>query len=875
VYPGFNLQINNFYRAKVSIGLIVAHKSSTKTLYIQYLVNFAPVKKVLFLFVLLSVVLPITSKAQGDPNNTPSGFLFEGTISGSVIDSISKQPIEYAAVSVIAMKDSSIAGGMVTDETGKFKIEKLKPGRYTLRIKYIGYTEKRITGIVLSQAEPAKEFNQVAISQATQNLKEVEITHYTEVMEANLDKRVINVEKDLTSVGGTALDVMKNVPSVQVDVDNTISLRGNSSVRILIDGRLTTMDAATLLQQIPASMVKQVEVITNPSAKYDPDGVSGIINIITKKERKPGYNAIFNAGATTGSTKPGGGMENFTVNKYNFNTSMNYQVGKFNFFGSYDGRYGMRWNQGKTYRELYDGDSIYDILHQYNGRMRPTWNNTAKLGTDIALSQKDLMTVNGNLRTEKVDARDSIDYSESNGNDAFIRHYTRNNHEQSKELGYDAGLNYKHKFNNEGHEIVFDGMYSHTAQNKLTTINESYFDQVGDVYAQDSVHEEITEKFNRQVITAQLDYVNPTPKNGRFEAGLKYMGRINNQSIDVLSNAGLGYLYNDANRTNGFDYNDHIMSAYGIYANSFKKFKYQAGLRFEQALTHSYQVTLDKTFERDFYNFFPSAHLKYALSEGSEISFSYSRRINRPGNNQLNPYPNYADKLSYQMGNPYLRPEYISSFELSYGKFAKGASFTATLFYRHTVNNFFRFKTVDPVTGISITSFANISQSHSAGVELTWNQTINKWMRVNANSSVFYYYLQPDAVYGTPANENISYTARGTINLIPAKDFDFQITGNYRGPMVAPQGTVKPMWNLDLGLKKDFWNKKASLQLKVSDIFNTQRFRINAAYANYYSEIYHKWESRNGTLTFTYKINQFSEKREKPRDMGNGGDTGM
>lgn len=823
------------------------------------------------------LILPLISKAQGDPVNTPSGFLFEGTVSGSVIDSVSKQPVEYAAVSIISMKDSSVAGGMVTDETGKFKIEKLKPGKYVLRIKYIGYNEKLIRDIILSQASPVKNFDQVAISQATQNLNEVEITHYTEVMEANLDKRVINVEKDLTSVGGTALDVMKNVPSVQVDVDNTISLRGNSSVRILIDGRLTTMDAATLLQQIPASMVKQVEVITNPSAKYDPDGVSGIINIITKKEKKPGYNGVVSAGMGSGSTQPGGGIENFTVNKYNFSTSMNYQAGKFNFFGSYDGRYGRRWNEGSTYRELYYGDSLYDVLDQYSGKMRPSWNHTGKLGFDVAVSDKNMLTVSGNIRDEKGTPEESIDYDQRDGQNAFISHYIRNNRENNHERGYDASLNFKHLFEGKGHELVFDGFYSHSTVNEKTIIKESYFNQQGDVYSSDSIHEEITELFDRHVITAQLDYVNPTEKHGRFEAGLKYMGRINNQSINVLSNVGTDYMYEDLNRTNGFNYNDAILSAYGIYANAFKKFKYQAGLRFEQALTHSYQVTLDKTYDRDFYNFFPSLHVKYAVKEGSEFSLSYSRRINRPGNGQLNPYPDYSDKLNYRMGNPYLKPEYIGSYELSYGKFSRQLSYTATAFYRHTVNNFYRLKVVDPVSGISIVSFSNVSESHSSGLEFTYNQALAKWLRVNGNASVFYYLLEADEVYNTPRNENISYTIRGTANFTLSKNMDFQLTGNYRAPQVVPQGVMMPMWNIDLGFKVDFWNKKGSLNFKVSDIFNTQRFRIDAAFANYYSEIYHKWESRTANLTFTYKIGQGAEKREKPRDTGGGGggDMGM
>ncbi|HYG53011.1 MAG TPA: outer membrane beta-barrel family protein, partial [Flavobacteriales bacterium] len=391
----------------------------------------------------------------------------------------------------------------------------------------------------------------------------------------------------------------------------------------------------------------------------------------------------------------------------------------------------------------------------------------------------------------------------------------------------------------------------------------------------DSVYEEITERFDRHVITAQLDYVNPTEKHGRFEAGLKYMGRINNQEINVLSNVGMDHMYADLNRSNGFNYNDAILSAYGIYANAWKKFKYQAGLRFEQALTHSYQVTLNKTFDRDFYNFFPSVHVKYEVKEGSEFSLSYSRRINRPGNNQLNPYPDYSDKLNYRFGNPYLLPEYIGSYELSYGKFSRLLSYTFTMFYRHTVNNFYRLKTVDPVTGISIISFSNVSQSHSPGFEATYNQSVSKWLRVNGNASVFYYVLEADEVYNTPRNENISYTVRGTANFMLSKNMDFQLTGNYRAPQVVPQGILKPMWNIDIGYKIDFWNKKASLNLKVSDIFNTQRFRIDAAFANYYSEIYHKWESRTANLTFTYKINQGYERKEKQREMNSSEGGGM
>ena len=814
--------------------------------------------------------------AQFDPTNSPSGFNFNGIIKGTVVDTLTKKPVEYAAVSAMAVKDSTIAGGMVTDEAGNFLIDKLKPGRYILRIKFIGYSEKIIRGISLKPGSELYVAGQIYILAADQNLQEVEIVSHVEVMEANLDKRIVNVEKDLTSVGGTALDVMKNVPSVQVDMDNNVSLRGNSNVRILIDGKISTLDPSTLLLQIPASMVKQIEVITNPSAKYDPDGVSGIINVITKKERKPGFNAIITGGIGSGSNAPGGGIDRFMLNKYNFNTSMNYQTGKFNFYGSYDARYGQSWNTGYNYRELYRNDSTF-ILNQNSGRLRPVWNNSGKAGMDISFNDKNILSVSGNLRAEKSTPFESINYFEYLGTSKlFLNEYQRNNDEKSGELSYDGNANYKKMFARKGHELVFDGTYSNTQSTRTTQISESYFNNLGEIYKPDSVLETINERNYRQNISSQIDYVNPTEKHGRFEAGAKYLGRINQQQIETFTNKNTGYTYKDTNRTNTFRYRDNILAAYIIYANQFKKIKYQGGLRFEQALTNSYQVTLDTLFTYNYRNIFPTVHLKYVPKEENEFSFSYSKRINRPGNGQLNPYPDYSDRQNYRIGNPYLKPEYVHSFELAYGKFNRNLSYTATLFYRNTQNSFYRIKKVDEITGIGIITFANISQSHSAGVEFTYNQTVNKWMRVNGNASAFYYLLQADNTYRTPQTDNFSYTGRASFNFTLSKTFETQVSVNYRGPQVTPQGTILPTSNVDIGLKKELFNKRASLGFKFSDIFNYQQFRIQASDYNYTSTVRFKRESRVANLSFTWKINQGVEKKEKPRSENNGGgDIGM
>lgn len=831
-------------------------------------------KKFSLLVLFFISLLVNRSIAQFDPNNTPSGFNFNGVISGVVIDSVTKKPVEYAAVTAIAMRDTSIAGGNITDENGKFSIDKLKPGRYLLRIKFIGYAEKTMRGIVLKPGTESYSVGTITISPAAENLAEVEVVTHTEVMEANLDKRVINVEKDLTSTGGTALDVMKNVPSVQVDMDNNVSLRGNNNVRILIDGRVTTLDPSTMLQQIPASMVKQIEVITNPSAKYDPDGVSGIINIITKKEKRDGLNGVISVGTGTGSTRPGGGIDYFTLNKNNFNTSLNYQVGKMNIYGSYDGRFNENWNISENYRELYRNDSTF-ILDQRTDKIRPGLNHSGKIGTDIAFTDNDLFSINGNIRSENNEPSEFINYFEEMGNGEFINAFTRDNTEDFKEFSYDGNINYKHKFKEKGHEILFDGSYSKMDNERKTHIDESYYGELSSQTALDSIVEDINESQSRQLISAQVDYVNPTEKYGRFESGLKYQGRVNQQDVMTYSNQYTGYTYLDTNRTNDFQYTDDIFSAYLIYANSFKKFKYQGGLRYEAAFTESLQKTLDTNFVYNYQNLFPTVHLKYVPKDEVEFSLSYSKRINRPGNQQLNPYPDYSDRQNFRIGNPYLKPEYVHSFELGYGKFSRMLSYTFTLFYRNTQNNFYRIRTIDPYTGISVVTFSNISQSHSAGVEMTYNQSITKWLRANANLSGFYYRLDADETFNTPMSENFSYTARGSLNITITKTFDVQLTGNYRGPMVIPQGEMMGAGALDIGMKKDFLEKRASLSFRVSDVFNTQEFRLDMVDPVFSSRVRHKRESRIANLTFTYKINKGVERKEKPRMDSGGGDFGM
>lgn len=796
-------------------------------------------------------------------------------VKGQLKDSVSKGMIEFASVSLFRVADSSVATGALSDESGAFVLNNVQPGKYYIRITSIGYKEKSIGPLQIQGGRPIVDIGNIWLRSGVE-LDEVEIVEYTEVLEMNLDKKVINVEKDLTSTGGTALDLMKNVPSVSVDMDGNVSMRGNENVRLLIDGKPSTMDSNILLQQLPASMVKQIEVITNPSAKYDPDGVTGIINIVTKQNKQKGFNGVIQINEGTGSNQPGGRWENFTINKHNFNTTVNYRAGKWNLFATYDIRQNNRWNTHRDERSLMASDSTNTVL-QDGGKMRPGLNNSFKGGFDFNINESNSLTFTGNVRTDKGTTEENIDYYEYYDNNIFISDYKRYNRADNSGFNYDLNLDYKKTFKEKGRELTALAAWSVNEDLNTTYINESYYDAYNVQTNQNSLIEAVDQNSGNTALTLQLDYVHPLKeKRGRMETGLKLIARDIYQDRYVeTNNTPLQTTIVDSSRTNRFEYDDQIYSAYVIYGNAYKKWKYQAGVRFEQALTHSQQVTSKSDFERDFYNFFPSAHLRYELNDKSEFSASYSRRIQRPSVRQLNPFPDYSDKLSWRVGNPYLFPEYTNSFELGYSYMQRGTMFSSTIFYRRTNNVIYRYATVNEISGVKQVDYVNMLNSDAAGFEGMYNQPITKWMRVNANFSAFYTRLEGNEQYNVNTNTNFAYTSRVSLNVTAIAKIEWQFTGSYRSPMLAPQGQMKPMYFLDIGLKRDIMKKQASISFRVSDVFNNMRFAIDVQSSNFTSNIHHKWESRVAYLTFQYRINNGQERKEKRRGEMEGGSMDM
>jgi hypothetical protein len=778
-----------------------------------------------------------------------------GTIKGFIYDRVTRKPIEYANIAVLKKQDSSLVTGTISSPDGKFLMEQFEPGMYFIKISFIGYRDTVFQNIRITPKEPIINLDTIFLLQSDVTLQGTDIVAERSVLEYNLDKQVFNVDKDLTSTGGTALDVMKNIPSVTVDVDGNVSLRGSGNVNVLIDGKPSSLSAAQVLEQIPASMIERVEIITNPSAKYDPDGMSGIINVVTKKSKTPGYNGTLNL--TVGNR-----------NKYTGTITLGYKKNKVNFFGSYDFRYNERFHASWVNRDF--GTDTVTQLDQDNYRINYAVNQSVKLGMDYSFNDYNTITLSGTLRTGNGTREDEIQYVTSDENNMISDYYERNNIQDWTEFNFDASLYYRKTFKQKGRELIFDSNFSQRDNDEDLTGTQFYSFTNYQNDNSESKQRNITGN-NSVVFSMQLDYVHPTEKYGRFETGLKsimrdYRNDLLLQNYDYTTTSWV----DDTLISNSFQYQDQLYSAYLIYANAIGKLMVQGGLRAEQTYTHSYQVTLDSTFDYNYFNLFPSVHTKLPLKNQTELMMSYSRRINRPGTWSLNPFPDYSDPLNLRMGNPYLLPEFINSYEAGFMKYFKKWSIATTLFHRTTQNVIVRFRTVDEF-GVSTMTQMNLTESNSTGTDLVFTINPKQNLRIMLSGSAYYFLQEGREEFNLNKVENFQWNAKINSSYTIKKGFDVQLSGYYNAPMITSQGNMREMFSMDFATKIDILKGNGNLTFRVSDIFNTQRHAMTSEGPGFYIDSYFKRESRVAYLGFSYKINGGTTRKEKRPDMNQGG----
>lgn len=816
-------------------------------------------KNIIFaVFVYVLMLTSFTFSQDKPKSRNFEGSDKKGKISGVVIDSTSKSPVESASVQLFSQRDSSLVTGTATNKNGEFVLEP-RYGRFYLKVSFIGYNNTIINNVKLNPETPEVNIGTVKLSAGNEMVtKVIEVEAEAPIFENQLDKKVFNVEKSIVSESGSAVDVLKNVPSVTVDADGNISLRGSSNVKILINGRPSAMlgnDPSSVLEQIPSKLIENIEIMTNPSSKYDPESTAGIINIVLKKQQDDGYNGNISTNVGTGD-------------KYNTSINLNLRKNKFNFSLSYNYRLFNMQGNGATIKQTIFNDSLYNTNSTSKSHMKMN-GHFGSFGVDYNLDAKNLinLTANYNYRDRNRDGNDF--YHSFNGRNITTQMYTNNSNEDEIGKGFDLNLSHKLKFDKKKEELNTVFQYSRSNEDESNELNQAdYFSGISFLKQRDNTD------YKLDIFSGQSDYFLPLGEDNKskFEAGVKGVYRSINS--DYTSNYfdfnSQSWIYNYLT-SNNFKYKDQVYSAYANYGNTYKNFGYQLGLRLEQTFTKSQQLTTSENFEHNYFSVFPSIYLTQAISKSDEIQISYTRRINRPNLHVLNPFIDYSDPQNLRKGNPNLKPEYVNSLELGYMKYFTSITLSGSVFYREVEDVINRIiNLVDSNT--SMVTFENMAKAKSYGLEFVASGYLAKWWSLNGSISYFNTKVSGTSSIGTALDNSSNVWAGKLMSNFTFKDlFDIQFGYNYSGKMITATGSMDPMQTLDIAIKKDFFFKRLSLTLRVSDALNTQKFSIQSLSDDINIQSVRRRDSRNVFLTLTYRFGteQQQERKQRKRQDGN------
>ncbi|MEY3050981.1 MAG: hypothetical protein RLY31_766 [Bacteroidota bacterium] len=818
----------------------------------------------IFLLVITLLTFHTVSTAQ-IPGSTPPGPAGDQPygISGRVVDASTGQPVEFATVTVFDTADSSLVDGTVTEATGGFFLG-LKPGSYFVQVEFISYRPAILRGIVLNREEPIAELGTIRLETDAKMLLEVEVRAEKSQMQLSLDKKVFNVGKDLANLGGTASDVLNNVPSVTVDVEGNVELRGSGGVRILIDGKpsgLVGLNGTSGLQQIPANLIDRVEIITNPSARYEAEGMAGIINIILKKDRRNGFNGA--ADLTLGHPAEYGAAFN-----------LNYRKEKLNFFVNYGLRYRKGPGSGNQTQSFERNDTTF-ITQQTSRRERGGLSNSFRGGADYFFNERNILTsaftyrIGDNDNFNKITYRDFLfDTTQPTG----ITYRTDDETELDENLEY--SLSYRKLFEREGREFTADFRFQDNREDERSDFLEQSFTPDGDTPLREDLRQRSANLEQQRNLILQADYVHPFAKDGKFEAGLRNGIRNINNNFKVEENImdmdwdvlpGL---------TNNFIYDENIYALYGILGNKVDRYSWQVGLRAEYSDIRTELVQNDSVNDRTYANLFPSVFLGYEMSDKNAFQVSYSRRIRRPDFRDLNPFFSYSDARNFRSGNPNLDPEFTDSYEIGFLRYFENGSVTTSMFFRHTDQVIENIR--EQLSDVSALSYpVNLSTRNDYGLEVTGAYDLLKRWRVSGNANFFR--SQTDGTYKNQVFRADTYTWFGRLSsrVTLWRKLDVQVNVNYRAPRNTTQGRSKAFWHVDPAASIDLFQGNATLTFSVRDLFNTRRWRYITEGYNFYTEGDFQWRARQSTLTFSYRLNQQPQKgRDGKRGGGFEGDGG-
>ncbi|MEJ8758630.1 outer membrane beta-barrel family protein [Pontibacter sp. H259] len=824
--------------------------------------------KSLYRSLLLFLILPAALTAQ-----TITAASTSGKINGTLQDASSKAPVGFANVVLLTARDSSLVTGATSDVDGKFILDRVPNGRFILRASMVGYPPTFVNNITISTATPTINLGTISLKPSSTQLREVQVTTERELVQYDLDKKVVNVSKDIAAQSGSVAEVMQNLPSVTVDVDGNVSMRGSQNVTILIDGKRSALSNLTL-DQIPANLIESIELITNPSSKYNPEGTSGIINLVMKKEKKPGFHG--SASVTAG-----------TYDNYNTSLNLNYRYYKWSLNGGYDFRQRTRPGENKSFTSNYylnDADQSIDstsYLAQNGNRNSTDISHNFRFGTDYFVTPKITLSASALYRFGQDEGSSSNRNVFLNENGVQTSYSLRNTTQLEDEDALDLTFGYRQTFDKKGQELTADIVFNTNVDDEVSR----YLQLEEDANTLPNIQQTLVDDKNYEFV-ANADYVHPLSENSNLELGFRSTyERLDEDArffnLDNLTDQ----LLLDTKQSNQFVYDETVHALYANYNNKYKTISYQLGLRAEQTNTTSDQRsrtndTAYKPVDNNYFSLFPTLFITNDFDDNNKVQFSYSRRINRPRSRFLNPFRDQSDIYNVQFGNPALKPEFVNSLELGYLRYFGDASLNSTLFYRHTTDEIERFRTPttvvvngEEVPANEIT-FLNLASNASYGVELGLNYTVAKWWRLNGSLSGFRTELNTNQGDTELSNTQLSWNSKFNSTMTVWKDMDIQFSAFYRAPTADIQGRMEQMFSADLGMKKDVLKKNGTISLRVSDLFNTRQFNFLSFGPEFRTESENRRQSRIVYLGFTYRLNMEPEQRNRRQNEGeqNGGE---
>ncbi len=794
---------------------------------------------------LLYVFASITSMAQST-----------GKISGSVKDDKGKG-LASATVSLLKAKDSTVAKFTASSKNGNYEFVDIKAGQYLVAVTSVGYS-KAVSQAFELGADKTIEVSPITLSESAKGMTGVVVTAKRPFIESKLDKTVVNVEASPTNAGATALEVLEKSPGVMVNNDGIISLRGKQGVIVMIDGKQTYLsptDLATMLKNMPASALDQIEIMTNPSARFDASGNSGVINIKTKKGQAGGFNGSIMVGATTSIYRLDDRMYYMPRSQNSFN--FNYRKNKLNFFGNYNPNFSRGRNTMNIDRKFIEDGVVTGTSDQVTRFKFGNNNHTLKLGLDWYSNKKNVFGIvvsgfmfNGNptpntlSNTRKPDGTIESKMISYTDNDISFKNFTGN-------------LNWKHTFDSTGKELTAD--FDHVRYRNVSdmTLGTDFFNANNQYSSSLLLSGHLPS--NISIYTFKSDYVHPF-KNGRIEAGVKTSFVENDNLVDYQRL--IGTKWHADNRSNHFVYDENINAVYLSANKKIKKWTLQAGLRYENTIAKGHQVTNDSTFKRNLNSLFPSAFISYAVNKNNTVTTSYSRRITRPNYQDLNPFTYFLDSLTYRVGNPYLLPQYTHNMELSY---AYKSKYIATLNYNNTTDVISQIFRQRPAEKITFLTAENVAKFRNIGLSITAPIPVKKWWNANLFTNIYNNHYE--GVYeGKPID--VSYTSfmfNLTNSFTLGKGYTAELSGFYRHKGVDQLTIIEPIYQMSIAGQKQVIKGKGTIRLNVRDPFAWQRFRGLNKYGDIDMRFYSRPDIRQVTATFSYRFGKNNQQAPPPR----------